>query len=434
MPPGFLETARRGFNWPLPTESVRLKGYRWAQDLYDGNLATALGDASKQPVNADDSGQPINSDVRPWPETLTEYWIDTLLAVEPRVLVGGKRIHPPILEDMDRAVRHCLLLGDVVGQVTDGSSDGMGLVHPSRWVPVVDGVSGRRRGHFLVNRYGTSGGAGDPVNVDRASLFWTIRDRESGRWSISEWDAGATVASVAEVERLAVPDRAQEWPPVVVASWASVDGVIGASMFANTGDMLAGLLRRTTGVRLVLDQHTRPGMAGDAELVTTKTDADGNETREVDAVGAFMPVNEGGVMPRYLTWDSNLTADFEWTRRTVLEMLAKVGVSPYLLGVERPAGGYALSGAALRRFMLRQLYRARRVRAVLRPWLRDLTASWLAAGGRSGVEVVVQWPDYLEIEDAVEQANLLGEDDVAGRVRQEMVKAAPLVAEVGNDG
>lgn len=106
----------------------------------------------------------------------------------------------------------------------------------------------------------------------------------------------------------------------------------GYSIFFGIEPLLEEYNWRVSQISKILDKFSNPNIIGDETLL--------DETRKfkVNENGIFIPVNKDEIEPKYLVWDSQLKANFEYINEIIMKALHYVSpLNPSLYGVSKEA-------------------------------------------------------------------------------------------------
>ena len=200
------------------------------------------------------------------------------------------------------------------------------------------------------------------------------------------------------------PDQAtgvNEMLACVVPNLELDNSLYGADDYADADTLFQQLDLRLAQIAKVLDKHTSPGMYGPDSGI--HTDIDGSSYAMADN---YITVPQGEQPPAYLTWDAQLTANWEYLRELYDALFIATGTNRAAFGLLD--GTNALSGSALKKVLMRTLSKTSRKRAYWDSALKyiiPLAARLENANGGEGQDfwLDIDWQDGLPndpLEDA----------------------------------
>lgn len=132
--------------------------------------------------------------------------------------------------------------------------------------------------------------------------------------------------------------------------------VYGYDDYMPIDSLLSEIMTRVSQISVILDKHSDPSLAGPASMLNR----DEETGRFYLKMGKFFVVNDDDQMPKYLTWDGQLSAAFSQLEFLVnqLYILSEMGAA--LTGGTSESSN-AVSGTAMRFKMVNPLAKARRV-------------------------------------------------------------------------
>lgn len=209
-------------------------------------------------------------------------------------------------------------------------------------------------------------------------------------------------ANLPEVQDTGFPGLLVEYVP----NWRLDDEFWGISDYFDILSLQSELNNRMTKVRKILDKHSEPKlllppgiMKYDEKLQRWYVEKEDLEAIEVDP-------DTVGDLPKYLTWDAQLSACFDEIERLLEFMCLVTETAPSAIGLTGKDGGQAESGKALRFRLMRTLGKIDRKKRFFDQALKNVlyAAQWL--GGRSAEPVSIEWQDGLP-DDPQETAEVL---------------------------
>src|SRR5690606_26985982 len=150
---------------------------------------------------------------------------------------------------------------------------------------------------------------------------------------------------------------------------------------------------RFSQIARILDKHSDPNLYGDASALETD-----EETGEVSfrGGGKFFPVDQGGTVPGYVTWDGKLEANYEAIEKLMEQFFFTAETSPAAFGLMKQ--GLAESGSALKRLLIADVLKARRMASWLEPaMLESIRIAGLLEG--QTYDAAIQWQDGLPTDE-----------------------------------
>src|SRR5690606_32880042 len=133
------------------------------------------------------------------------------------------------------------------------------------------------------------------------------------------------------------------------------DSFYGQDDYGDLESIVSELEVRFSQVARILDKHSDPNLYGHASALETD-----EETGEVSfrGGGKFFPVDQGGTVPGYMTWDGKLEANYEAIEKLMEQFFFTAETSPAAFGLLK--SGLAESGSALKRLLIADVLKARR--------------------------------------------------------------------------
>jgi len=214
-------------------------------------------------------------------------------------------------------------------------------------------------------------------------------------------------ASLPEVQETGYPGLLIEYVP----NWRLDDEFWGISDYFDIIPLQEELNNRITKTAKILDRHSDPKlilppgvMKYDEKLQRWYVEKEDLEALEVDP-------EQVGDLPKYLTWDAQLTACFEEIDRMLDYLMLVTETAPAAIGLTSKDGGQAESGKALRFRLMRTLGKINRKKRFFDEALKKSLFAAQAlryefGGGPAPEAVSIEWKDGLP-DDPSETAEVL---------------------------
>lgn len=394
----------QGQQFPPPRAQKRMTEYAENRRLY-------VGEQHRLAASLQDAGEP--SDLINFFSGVANFWHDSLIDSLPVATFANGDPLPDMGIDLPTLLSGLVLdfirYGDAVIRTRfDGVRVVCSSVEPQLWYPVISRADIEHvRGHVIAWAWFE----GDDLHGDllleednniaaNNRLSTIVFNYEAGYVETATYELSSNVVGAALADPVREP---LAYEAIVFANFRRPGRLpFGRSMFEDIKDLVARYARRLTGMRIVMDEHTHPSMYGDSANVSI--DPQTGEA-SVDVTGQFFPVDRNGVRPGYLVWDAGLQQSFAWLVLVQRTILAQCGISPFGYGLEQQ-GAQPLSGAALRRYALRQALAESNIRRNLIAALRKVYAAALTAftgNAFTELDISVSWDEQAD------RADLLGE-------------------------
>lgn len=214
-------------------------------------------------------------------------------------------------------------------------------------------------------------------------------------------------AGMKEIEETGFPGLLVEYVP----NWRLDDEFWGISDYFDMETLQEELNGRVTKIAEILDKHSKPRlilppgvMKYDEKLNRWYVEKEDLEALEVDP-------EQVADLPRYLTWDAQLTACFDEIDRLLDFLLIVTETAPAAIGLSSKEGGQVESGRALRFRLMRTIGKINRKERFFDVALKNIlyAAQVLNAAHGNGATpepVSIEWQDGLP-EDPMETAEIV---------------------------
>lgn len=214
-------------------------------------------------------------------------------------------------------------------------------------------------------------------------------------------------ASLPEEQETGYPGLLVDYVP----NWRLDDEFWGISDYFDIIPLQEELNNRVTKIAKILNRHSDPKlilppgvMKYDEKLQRWYVEKEDLEALEVDP-------EQVGDLPKYLTWDAQLTACFEEIDRLLEYLMLVTETAPAAIGLTSKDGGQAESGKALRFRLMRTLGKINRKKRFFDQALKGALFAAQAlryefGGGPAPEAVSIEWKDGLP-DDPAETAEVL---------------------------
>lgn len=415
-----LDALAQGQPWPPKSELARLQEYADNRLLFEGEHPRVFNDWHR--VLRKDQQASLEFVFNLF-KRLSTLWADLLLGEPPRFIAGEEQSAEQLAVQRLTAENQLATTAYEVALDTSRYGDGLFKVRlrdgraviegqpPTIWFPVVSRDNVRDvQAHVL----------GWTFDVERQTFLGREtttylrleihqRGRIEHRLHILQ---GGTIGRAADpaplypewrdVEETGVDD----FLLVPVAGLRTTDRFHGLDDYGDVISIVQELEVRVAQIARILDRHADPSLAGPEEAVEVDP-ATGERTAAVG--GQYYPVEPGGIVPQYVTWEGQLEAAFQELELLIRQFYLVSETSPAAFG--QLEQGLAESGSALRRLMMAPLAKVNRVRLHFDPALKRVLQVAAALERANGVptpalgEIRIVWRDGLP-EDPSEQATI----------------------------
>lgn len=407
----FLQT---GQPWPPKSERARLDTYAANRKLFEAEHAEVFKDSVRRVLrSAEESGLMEAASF----ELCVNYF--RLISVTTAgmlfnrfpALVAGKEQDTEAMDILQSIDDRSDLQEVFYAVALDASRYGDGLLYVRRengkgvidiaradcWFPVVDAANIRR---VLYHVLATAYRQGD-------NSFLRAEIHSPGSIEIRDYRMeGASIGQQIgqSIEKTGL-DTFSVFP---VSNLRPSDRVHGIDDYNDVQSLVCELEVRMAQINRILDKHTNPSMQGPREALTVITDEESGEAREVFIPGGYF-VNGNGESTQaisYLTWDAQLSANFEQIKNLerLIRVISEMGA---LLSDMSDKAGAVPSGAAMRRMLYSTISKISRLRNRFTPAIRKaIQAAAMMSGTPLGDKpIYIKWPDALP-RDPQEQAQI----------------------------
>ena len=223
-------------------------------------------------------------------------------------------------------------------------------------------------------------------------------------------------AGLKEVEDTGYPGLLVEYVP----NWRLDDCFWGISDYFDLLPLQKELNNRLTKINKILDKHSEPRlilppgvMEYDERLQRWYVKKEDLEALEVDP-------EQVGDLPRYLTWDAQLTACYQEVDQLLDFLCLVTETAPASIGLTSREGGTAESGKALRFRLIRTIGKIRRKERFFDQALKNVLyaaqhLNALYGSGPAPEPVSIEWKDGLP-DDPQEFAEVVNSRKAAGTI------------------
>lgn len=251
--------------------------------------------------------------------------------------------------------------GDAVWRLYKRDTDGKGdftLWDPKNWYPIVtsDGTN-RITAHVLTWRYNLG-----TTDKPEYHLGVQIHPSTGGHYISKDFyldEQGCTLLGESRPEQR-VETGFKTCAVMHLASISTSGTVYGYDDYMPVDSLLIEIMTRLAQISSVLDKHASPAITGPVSMLSTDP-VTGEKYLKKDQ---FFAVSEGEVLPKYLTWDGQLSASFEELKELFKQLYVLTEMGDVILGTSENSGT-AISGTAMRSKMVAPLVTVRRITNIL---------------------------------------------------------------------
>ena len=170
------------------------------------------------------------------------------------------------------------------------------------------------------------------------------------------------------------------------------------SIFGNTDytdatvEQIRELCVRATQVGRILDKNSDPGMAGPSQSIGIDAVTGENIVR---TQGKYFQVDEGDVIPQYITWNADLQANYQSMQNAMNYIYQETGTNAAALAATTE-GIQVISGAALEKVLMRPLSKVKVKKMFWTPVIRKiLMLAYQIENGNDTLNPKIKWFDGL---------------------------------------
>jgi len=349
---------------------------------------------------------------------LSTFWADLLLSEKPTMIAGESTGDTKAPEQiyLDSLIPRLSLWSKAYAARVDMSRYGAGIakvfaeegqpakfqiVAPKNWWPVV-GPDGEAVGHIIA------------WSQDNLILDVEIHSAgfiQSSKFLLKEGHINSDPFDIAEVET--GYDKPLVFP---MLNACTSDDIYGTDDYQDIDPIVKRLEITFTRSGRTLDAHSEPAFAVPEEALGPKDPVTGE--RKYNAKRRIFPLEEGGQIPQYITWDGQLVASFTLIDKALTQLYTisetcKCAFEPDTLG-------NAISGKALRMLMMRPLKKSERCKLQYDPAFKQILEAISILDVKNGIEgavplenIQITWKDGLP-DDEMELAQIAGLKRAAG--------------------
>lgn len=407
MRPEDIAFLQPGQSWP-PVDSVeRLNRYIANQNLFAGKHNLVYKDWAR--LFREDLKATIEI-ITNFPGAVSKLYSDLLFGELPKFKAADAEAQEWLDDFVERNRLHQLNYAAALAQSYRGEAiyklrliDGevvAEVVPATIWFPIVDEDNVTEAlGHVLAWVKTVKAGNRE-VNYLRAEIHfpgsihqraWVLKNNQIGQ----PVELSTLYANPPEADQLTGVD---EPLIVVIPNLKTDDTIFGQDDYSEADTLFQELNARLSQISRVLDKHTDPNMYGpDIGEYDPATGA-----TNVRMGGKYFTVPPGENPPGYLTWDAQLSANWEYLDRILnsLYIVTDTNAAAFSL----MASGSVPSGAALKRLLLRPLARTNRKRLYFETGLKRLFKLAAKLAGKD-IDVEIEWQDGLP-QDPYEAAQI----------------------------
>jgi len=416
----FLEP---GVEWPPPSEKLRMEMYHNNRQLFEGDHAEVYREDFKRIERVIGNF----NDVVSYPviinfQKLMSLKIADLLLGDPPQITAGEPDSPEqetvlkIKENSDLNNTAYETAIDV-SRYGDGllyvrEKDGKGIIdvtQPPYWYPVVNPENVKEiMYHVIAWEHETE------VN-GKKNKFIKAFIHEKGKYearelqvSTSEYGNHIRPTIQGIVNSTIFDTGLDDFAIIQIPNIITSDRVTGIDDYTDIDSIISELLVRVGQIARILDKHAAPSVQGPQTAL------------EKDPATGEWRLKMGNYFPRdsrddpevaYITWDGQLTANFEAISRLVNFLYTISEMGSALFGDMSANTGQVPSGSALRRLMISPLAKVNRIRMRFDTGLKKAIKLCSQLGGEgvidlSEYDISITWQDGLP-NDPVEEADIM---------------------------
>ena len=348
---------------------------------------------------------------------LSTFWADLLLSEKPIMKAGvTDATTPPEQIYLDTLISRLSLWPKAYAARIDMSRYGAGIakvfaeegkpakfqiVAPKNWWPVV-GPDGEAVGHVIA------------WSLDNQVLNVEIHSDgliQSSKFLLKEGHINSDPYDIVEVQT--GYDKPLVFP---MLNACTSDDIYGTDDYQDIDPIVKRLEITFTRSGRTLDAHSEPAFAVPEESLGPKDPVTGE--RKYNAKRRVFPLEEGGQIPQYITWDGQLSASFTLIDKALTQLYTisetcRCAFEPDTLG-------NAISGKALRMLMQRPLKKSERCKLQYDPVFRQILEAISILDVKNKVpgavplkDIQITWKDGLP-DDEGELADVAVKKKAAG--------------------
>ena len=200
--------------------------------------------------------------------------------------------------------------GVVIKNYLEGNKSKITFIQPEFYFPVLNPLNQREV---------VSETIAIPVDEGKDTYLYTetYEKRDNEFWCINQkffFNNNQKGAEIGE-ERNEVNTKLTESPLTYVPFTRNNGDFYGYSLYFGMTDLFEEYNWRVSQISKILDAHTNPSIVGSSALLDEGYKFSKSEN------GLFIPVENGEEKPSYLTWESQLTANFEYIDNIIMKAI-----------------------------------------------------------------------------------------------------------------
>lgn len=274
------------------------------------------------------------------------------------------------------------------------------ITQPAIWFPVVSQKNVRKiQYHVLcIPRV-----LNENKNGNEIELYVEIH--EKGRYTVKRFLVrnGKIIREFYDEEKV-IETGLDDFAIIPVANITTSDNIYGISDYAAIDSIICELEVRFAQIAKVLDKHSQPSMQGPSSALTYNRETDTYSLK----TGSYFVVESNDGKVSYLTWDAQLSANFQFIKelQNALYVLSEMGGT--LLGERENGTGGVTSGIAYKLKMETALQKVSRIRNSMDTALRKAISNCAKLEGYDidEYDLIIEWKDGL-VDDEKEQAEIM---------------------------
>lgn len=345
---------------------------------------------------------------------LSTLWADLLLSEKPKLKAGEAKA--PEQKYLDSLIPRLSLWSKAYALRIDMSRYGVGVakvfaeegqpaklqaIAPKNWWPIL-GPDGEAVGHLIAWSQDNK-----VLNVELHSPGFI----QSSKFSLANGQINSDPYDVVEVQT--GYDKPLVFP---ILNAVTSDDIYGTDDYQDIDPIVKRIEITFTRSGRTLDAHSEPAFAVPEESLGPKDPVTGE--RKYNAKRRVFPLEDGGQIPQYITWDGQLVASFTLIDKalTQLYMISETCRCAF----EPDTLGNAISGKALRMLMMRPLKKSERAKLQFDPVFKQILEAISALDIKNKVpdsvplkDIQITWYDGLP-NDEMEEAQIAATKKVAG--------------------
>jgi SPP1 family phage portal protein len=361
-----LDFLNIGKTWPPPEEALRLQRYNENRLLFEGEHTTVYAEQFKRIIRADKDGNKAISFeiVVNFHKKLSLKVADLLLGEPPKITCGDAEGQEQ--KSLDLIMERNDLINTAYEVTIDVSRHGDGLFYiyqgenggvidvtqPAMWFPVVSPDNVKK---ILYQVLAWTYEVGEGQNK---KTYLKAQIHEKGKYTEREYELVNCKLSSQTVADKTISTGLSDFAIVRVPNLLTSDRIFGIDDYEDVDSIISEIEVRLSQIAKILDKHAEPSMQGPQSALQYD---EVTETWKVKA-GEYFIVEDGEGEVKYLVWDAQLEANFNFLDRLVNLLYTMSEMGSAIFGDMTSKTGQVPSGSALRRLMISPLAKVNRIR------------------------------------------------------------------------